>query len=308
MNCLRKTESLKNFPFSESEVFVIFDWLTDLVGGVGDMVGSVVSSAGEMLSQTILDSMFKFKDKASNECIIIVEDGTKDYDEFVIDKVTPEVVLSYDNNNGKGIYYNNSRTAKIVVSDNNFKGTADMIDISAVDKTGEVKLPKIEWIDNICEISFEEDAHYRMKFTDTFRDRAGNKCKVALEENTENAYNFVIDQTSPEILLSYDNNDCGEAGYYKDFRKATITVEDDNFTGTADMVKVVAKDSEKQEGKGSVDGDERAAGNEQVMTSAIRSTARQDKATEGLALAFGLALCAYYGVITLSEMNQKRHG
>ena len=59
MNCLRKTESLKNFPFSESEVFVIFDWLTDLVGGVGDMVGSAVSSAGEMLSQTILDSMLQ---------------------------------------------------------------------------------------------------------------------------------------------------------------------------------------------------------------------------------------------------------
>lgn len=193
-----------------------------------------------------IDFTDKFKDKAGNECNVIEDYGTKDVYDFVIDKVTPEVLLSYDNNNGKGIYYNNSRTAKIVVSDNNFKGTADMIEISTVDKTGEVKLPEIEWIDNICEISFEEDAHYEMKFTDTFRDRAGNKCKVTPEENTENAYNFVIDQTSPEILLSYDNNDFGEAGYYKDFRKATITVEDDNFTGTVDMVKVVAKDSEKQ--------------------------------------------------------------
>ena len=188
----------------------------------------------------------KFRDKAGNECSVIIEDGTKDLYDFVIDKVTPEVVLSYDNNNGKGIYYNNSRTATIVVSDNNFIGTDDMIHISVEDKTREVELPEIEWIDNICKIYFEEDAHYHMEFTDKFRDRAGNKCKVTPAEDTKDAYDFVIDQTRPEILLSYDNNDCGEAEYYKDFREATITVEDDNFTGTADMVKVVAKDSEKQ--------------------------------------------------------------
>ena len=41
-------------------MFAIFDWLTDLVGGVGDMVSSAVSSAGEMLSQTILDSMLQW--------------------------------------------------------------------------------------------------------------------------------------------------------------------------------------------------------------------------------------------------------
>ena len=90
--------------------------------------------------------------------------------------------------------------------------------------------------------------------------------------------------------------------------EARIASAEAEIAKTKEAKKTAAKDSEKQEGKGSVDGDERAAGNEQVMTSAIRSTARQDKATEGLALAFGLALCAYYGVITLSEMNQKRHG
>ena len=53
---------------------------------------------------------------------------------------------------------------------------------------------------------------------------------------------------------------------------------------------------------------DKAAVPEQVMSSEIQSTDRQDKATESLAISFALALLAYYGLVTLREKNRRMHG
>lgn len=47
---------------------------------------------------------------------------------------------------------------------------------------------------------------------------------------------------------------------------------------------------------------------EQGSISRIQSTPQQDQATESLAISFGLALLAYYGLVTLSEKNRRMHG
>ena len=47
---------------------------------------------------------------------------------------------------------------------------------------------------------------------------------------------------------------------------------------------------------------------EQGASSRIQSTPKQDQATESLAISFGLALLAYYGLVTLSEKNRRMHG
>lgn len=42
------------------EVITIFDWLGDLIGGIGDAIGSVFSFLGEQISNVIWDTMLQW--------------------------------------------------------------------------------------------------------------------------------------------------------------------------------------------------------------------------------------------------------
>ncbi len=69
-------------------------------------------------------------------------------------------------------------------------------------------------------------------------DRAGNK--------TYDYYTFGIDQTSPTIDITYDNNSSkgDDASYFKESRKATIVVTERNFDPQRVMIKVTSDKSE----------------------------------------------------------------
>lgn len=185
----------------------------------------------------------KFKDKAGNRCEIAVEDGTNDIYDFIIDTKSPEIKLSYNNNNGKDGYYKESRKAIIEVIDDNFEGNCDMIEVTAKDSNGNsVVINNIEWNGNIGTILFDKDAVYEFGITEKFSDKAGHKGILSVADGTEDYDKFVIDTKSPQIELSYNNNN-GRDGYYKKSRIATIKVVDDNFKGSSDMVEIIAKDS-----------------------------------------------------------------
>ncbi|MEE1319332.1 MAG: hypothetical protein UHD05_07450, partial [Ruminococcus sp.] len=122
---------------------------------------------------------------------------------IVIDKTAPKVTIKYDNNTSlvNGYYYNKARTATITVDDINFKGETDMVKVTAVDKAGKTvkSVPEIIWEGKVGTIKFTDDAYYVLSITDKFVDKAGTKAEVSVVNGTNDAYDFVVDKSNPDV-------------------------------------------------------------------------------------------------------------
>lgn len=147
-----------------------------------------------------------------------------------IDITKPTINVTYDLNNPLNEkYYKDTRTATVVVTERNFDPSAVRFDITNTDGTqpaisGWSSSADAGVSDNAthtCQVTFAADGDYTLTLNCT--DKAGNDSEYTQVDE------FTMDQTVPVIQVSYDNNDAKTAGYFKESRTATITVNEHNF-------------------------------------------------------------------------------
>ena len=85
-----------------------------------------------------------------------------------------------------------------------------------IDKTDDNLVTQISKV-----ITVKRDSN-NIELSATMRDRAYNSSKETLKK-------FSIDKTSPQVVVSYDNNSASESKYFKNVRTATIKVTERNF-------------------------------------------------------------------------------
>ncbi len=133
------------------------------------------------------------------ECVDLAGNHSKrmESDEFTIDKTQPVIQVDYDNTDAEEeIYYQDARTASIMICERNFR-PEDAI-ITAVAKDGETMPVISEWSDDgdyhSATVHFESDGIYSL--TVKCADRAGNTAESYQSET------FIIDKTEPMLLIS----------------------------------------------------------------------------------------------------------
>lgn len=156
----------------------------------------------------------KYEDEAENVCTDIDYGNSLAPTEFTIDKTLPTIQVSYDNNNvSNGNYYNQDRTATVIVTEHNFDESRYVLTITATDNGVAAQIPTAgQWTSNgdvhRMTIPFTKDAHYTIDIE--FTDKAGNIASDFAEQN------FFIDKTNPTLSISgvtnESANNAGEVG------------------------------------------------------------------------------------------------
>ena len=166
-----------------------------------------------------------------------------------IDTIAPKIQVTYDNEDAVNEkYFQKPRAATIVVTERNF----DPKDVEF-----ELKGPKVQkdgWTHQAaygctgggdpyhtghmddcqwkCQVEFFEDGEYEFGFSCT--DLAGNK------GDYEGKDEFIIDQTKPEIGVTYDNLNVHNEMYYGAPRTGIITIREKNFDPEDVKIKLTA--------------------------------------------------------------------
>ena len=166
-----------------------------------------------------------------------------------IDTTKPRINVSYNNNNADlNEYFKADRVATISITERNFDPEATVISLTS--STG--KKPAIsEWVkkpgqgnadDTVwtATVTYNSDGDYTFDIACT--DLAGNEANPADYGNSVAPKKFTIDKTVPTINVKYDNNAAANGNYYKDYRTATITIVEHNFS--ADRAKISVKASD----------------------------------------------------------------
>lgn len=155
-----------------------------------------------------------------------------------IDITKPKVTLSYDNNRVENeFYFKEQRTATITVEERNFSEEALKVLLSdpSGGKNPDVESSAFQKISGSGDstlwekkLYFRQDADYKLSISG--EDLAGNSMEDLLfAEGTRAALDFTIDTTAPVLQLTYDNNNVNHEIYYKEGRRAEISVEEKNF-------------------------------------------------------------------------------
>lgn len=166
-----------------------------------------------------------------------------------IDTTAPVIEIHYDNNayeNEK--YYKEKRIATVTVTERNFDPndtiyelTGPSVHISGWNHVaghgcGGSSDPKDTYHTDSCKwqstVEFWQDGDYTFSFSTI--DLAGNKAVYGRTDE------FVIDQTIPEIKVTYDNNDVMNEVYYNAPRTATIEITEHNFSAADALITMTA--------------------------------------------------------------------
>ncbi|MBE6640906.1 MAG: hypothetical protein E7619_04895 [Ruminococcaceae bacterium] len=136
-----------------------------------------------------------YKDRSGNESNIYPGDS------FVIDKTSPTVTVTYNNNNAKnGNYFKNTRTATITIRDENFSTSSAYVNVT-VDGVAK-PLGALNWNEGgdvyTTTIRFDEDADYT--FDVRCNDLAGNGNGYVNYGNSVAPNAFTVDTTPPTDL------------------------------------------------------------------------------------------------------------
>lgn len=170
-----------------------------------------------------------------------------------IDTTAPTIEVSYDNNNGDTsfgdtAYFKDARTATIKVTERNF----DSSKVSPVITSSNGSVPSIsEWTTvggtgngddtaHIATIYFGNDTDYT--FNISVEDIAGNRSGDANFGSSLAPTMFTVDKIIPVISVAYDNNNAAEAGFYKEQRTATVTIQEHNFESSRVVLTMNATD------------------------------------------------------------------
>ncbi len=169
----------------------------------------------------------KLTDRAGNETEYNDGNGLV----FSIDKTQPRIEVTYQENDAShDKYYNKDRTAVITVTERNFDEEATNMQMRLSNSEGSVPAygtwthggeAGTDRATHTCRITYSEDGDYT--FTMGAADKAAHTASYG---NTDE---FTIDQTKPEIEVSYSTDGLSNGIYYKDGCVATITVTEHNF-------------------------------------------------------------------------------
>ena len=171
---------------------------------------------------------FKAVDAAGNDSVF------HDEKVIIVDDIAPGISVTYDNNNSlNDMYYDNIRTAKIIIDEDNYfeDDVKDGYLVITIGKrrgeeehyTNTVVTPRFTKNGSTYEayVVFDEDAEYT--FDIKYTDRSGNVFDSYKKDE------FVIDKTAPKISIAYDNNESVNENYYSSNRTAVIKIVEQNF-------------------------------------------------------------------------------
>ena len=207
------------------------------------------------------------KDNNSNDVLLKIKavdnagNQTVKEERLSIDITKPRVTLSFDNNRVENeFYFKENRTATITVEERNFSEDAFKILITDPAEGKGAKLLEVER-DSFRKVSgsgdssrwesrlyFNKDGDYQLSITG--EDLAGNAMEeLVYAEGTQAALDFTVDKTAPVLSVSYDNNTANHEFYYKEGRRAEISIEEKNFR--SDLVDYSVLKDGGREGHGS---------------------------------------------------------
>ena len=207
------------------------------------------------------------KDNNSNDVLLKIKavdnagNQTVKEERLSIDITKPRVTLSFDNNRVENeFYFKENRTALITVEERNFSQDAFKILITDPAEGKGAKLLEVER-DAFQKVSgsgdstrwesrlyFNKDGDYQLSITG--EDLAGNAMEeLVYAEGTQAALDFTVDKTAPVLSVSYDNNTANHEFYYRESRRAEISVEEKNFR--SDLVDYSVLKDGGREGHGS---------------------------------------------------------
>lgn len=187
------------------------------------------------------------KDNNSNDVLLKIKavdnagNQTVKEERLSIDITKPRVTLSFDNNRVENeFYFKENRTATITVEERNFSEDAFKILITDPAEGKGTRLLEVER-DSFQKVSgsgdssrwesriyFNKDGDYQLSITG--EDLAGNAMEeLVYAEGTQAALDFTVDKTAPVLSVSYDNNTANHEFYYRESRRAEISVEEKNF-------------------------------------------------------------------------------
>ena len=207
------------------------------------------------------------KDNNSNDVVLKIKavdnagNQTVKEEHLSIDITKPRVTLSFDNNRVENeFYFKENRTALITVEERNFSQDSFKILITDPAEGKGTKLLEVER-DSFQKVSgsgdstrwesriyFNKDGDYQLSITG--EDLAGNAMEdLVYAEGTQAALDFTVDKTAPVLSVSYDNNTANHEFYYKEGRRAEISIEEKNFR--SDLVDYSVLKDGGREGHGS---------------------------------------------------------
>ena len=207
------------------------------------------------------------KDNNSNDVVLKIKavdnagNQTVKEEHLSIDITKPRVTLSFDNNRVENeFYFKENRTALITVEERNFSQDSFKILITDPAEGKGTRLLEVER-DSFQKVSgsgdssrwesrlyFNKDGDYQLSITG--EDLAGNAMEeLVYAEGTQAALDFTVDKTAPVLSVSYDNNEALHEFYYKEGRRAEISVEEKNFR--SDLVDYSVLKDGGREGHGS---------------------------------------------------------
>jgi len=207
------------------------------------------------------------KDNNSNDVVLKIKavdnagNQTVKEEHLSIDITRRRVALSFDNNRVENeFYFKENRTATITVEERNFSEDAFKILITDPAEGKGAKLLEVER-DSFQKVSgsgdstrwesriyFNKDGDYQLSITG--EDLAGNAMEeLVYAEGTQAALDFTVDKTAPVLSVSYDNNTPNHEFYYKEGRRAEISIEEKNFR--SDLVDYSVLKDGGREGHGS---------------------------------------------------------
>lgn len=198
-----------------------------------------------------IEFALEFKDNAGHSSFVPEEELPIVH----IDTTAPVIDIQYDNNafeNEK--YYKEKRIATVTVTERNFDPddsvyelTGPSVHISgwshvAGSGCGGSSNPADTHHTDSCKwqstVEFWQDGDYTFSFSTV--DLAGNKAAYGRTDE------FVIDQTIPEIKVTYDNHDVLNEVYYNAPRIATIEITEHNFSAADVLITMSASLEEKE--------------------------------------------------------------
>lgn len=252
-------------PFS---VTVVDSYNNDVYSGLNNVSYEIINMGNVTESGVLYSTTTPMIQKYENDSAIVVNSSennsnditvrisatdfagnmsSRDYN-FAIDVTAPYIKLSYDNNNAQNSkYFKAPRIATIEVTERNF--VPDDFDLKLENAYGTI--PSIESWTKVSEgtgngddavwsatLEFSNDGDYSVGMSVT--DEAGNGNSEFDYEGTS-PLEFVIDRTAPKLTVVYDNNDASEGNYFADYRVATLTINERNFSSNDVNTHISAK-------------------------------------------------------------------
>lgn len=169
-----------------------------------------------------------YTDRAKNKNQAVNYHESVAPEQFTVDTTAPQIQVSYDNNNAQNEkYFNQNRTATVVITEHNFDENRIQLTQTAALDGGAIATPTVSWNSqgdvHTAVISYQTDGDYT--FDISLEDMAGNPSTGADYGSSVAAKEFTIDTNIAKPVITGVEN--GKS--YKDEVIPTISFDDVNF-------------------------------------------------------------------------------